>query len=81
MRLILPSVIALTLAAPTLHAEETLDYPLRQVLRDYFVDIPDFLALLAQWGQVDTSCDFDGEGVSVTDFLTYLANFGPCPTP
>ena len=43
------------------------------------VDIPDFLAILAQWGQVGTSCDFDGGGVSITDFLEYLANFGPCP--
>jgi hypothetical protein len=45
------------------------------------VDISDFLALLAQFGQVGTSCDFDGGGVGVTDFLAFLANFGPCPTP
>jgi hypothetical protein len=43
------------------------------------VNIPDFLAILAQWGQVGTSCDFDGGGVSVTDFLEFLGNFGPCP--
>ncbi|MHC4274776.1 MAG: GC-type dockerin domain-anchored protein, partial [Planctomycetota bacterium] len=43
------------------------------------VDVADFLALLAQWGQVGTSCDFDGGGVSVNDFLAFLANFGPCP--
>jgi hypothetical protein len=43
------------------------------------VDISDFLALLAQFGQVGTSCDFDGGGVGVTDFLAFLANFGPCP--
>ena len=28
------------------------------------VDVADFLALLAQWGQVGTSCDFDGGGVA-----------------
>jgi hypothetical protein len=43
------------------------------------VNIPDFLAILAQWGQVGAPCDFDGGGVSVTDFLEFLANFGPCP--
>ncbi|MHC4218277.1 MAG: hypothetical protein ACYSU7_07440 [Planctomycetota bacterium] len=43
------------------------------------VDVPDFLAILAQWGQVGTSCDIDGGGVSVTDFLIYLSKFGPCP--
>ena len=42
------------------------------------VDITDFLAMLAQWGTID-SCDFDGGGVSVTDFLVLLANWGPCP--
>jgi hypothetical protein len=45
------------------------------------VDVADFLAILAQFGQVGTSCDFDGGGVGVTDFLEFLANFGPCPTP
>jgi hypothetical protein len=48
-------------------------------LPDGFVNIPDFLALLAQWNQVGTSCDFDGGGVSITDFLKFLGNFGPCP--
>jgi hypothetical protein len=43
------------------------------------VDVADFLAILAQFGQVGTSCDFDGGGVGVTDFLEFLANFGPCP--
>ncbi len=43
------------------------------------VGITDFLALLAQWGQVDTSCDFDGGGVGITDFLDLLANWGACP--
>jgi hypothetical protein len=46
---------------------------------DGIVNVPDFLAMLAQWGQVGTSCDFDGNGVSVTDFLDLLAFFGPCP--
>ena len=41
--------------------------------------IVDFLALLAQWGQIDSSCDIDGGGVGITDFLDLLANWGPCP--
>jgi hypothetical protein len=45
---------------------------------DDIVNIPDFLAMLAQWGQVGTSCDFDGGGVGNTDFLEFLANFGVC---
>jgi hypothetical protein len=43
------------------------------------VSVVDFLALLAQWGQVGSSCDLDGGGVGVTDFLEMLANWGPCP--
>ncbi len=43
------------------------------------VGIIDFLATLAQWGQVETSCDFDGDGVGTTDFLELLANWGVCP--
>jgi len=46
---------------------------------DGVVGINDFLALLAQWGQVGTSCDFDGGGVGIVDFLDLLANWGPCP--
>ncbi|MEE8460378.1 MAG: hypothetical protein V3S08_10905 [Phycisphaerales bacterium] len=38
----------------------------------------DFLALLAQWGQVRTACDFDGNGVGINDFLKLLASWGPC---
>jgi hypothetical protein len=43
------------------------------------VDVGDFLALLAQWGLVDTPCDFDGGGTGVTDFLLMLSDWGPCP--
>ena len=43
------------------------------------VNVIDFLALLAQWGQVGAPCDFDGNGVDVNDFLEMLANWGPCP--
>ncbi|MHC4220354.1 MAG: hypothetical protein ACYSU7_18080 [Planctomycetota bacterium] len=50
-----------------------------QAVPDGEVNIADFLAILAQWGQIGTSCDFDGAGVSITDFLHFLANFGPCP--
>jgi hypothetical protein len=43
------------------------------------VGIVDFLAMLAQWGQIAVPCDFDGDGVGVVDFLVLLANWGPCP--
>ena len=42
------------------------------------VGINDFLALLAQWTMVGTSCDFDGGGVGINAFLELLANWGPC---
>jgi hypothetical protein len=50
-----------------------------QTTPDRNVNIPDFLKLLAQWGQVGVSCDVDGSGVGITDFLEILANWGPCP--
>jgi hypothetical protein len=43
------------------------------------VGVTDFLAMLAEWGQVGTSCDFDGGGVGITDFLKLLGEWGPCP--
>ncbi|MHC4430102.1 MAG: FG-GAP repeat domain-containing protein, partial [Planctomycetota bacterium] len=43
------------------------------------VGVDDFLAMLAQWGQVGTSCDFDGNGVNVDDFLALIDHWGPCP--
>jgi hypothetical protein len=43
------------------------------------VGINDFLELLGQWGGLDTSCDFDGDGVGITDFLTLLGAWGLCP--
>ncbi len=45
---------------------------------DGIVGIVDFLALLAQWGQVGAPCDFDGGGVGIPDFLILLASWGPC---
>ena len=36
------------------------------------------LELLAQWGG-GGSCDFDGGGIGINDFLELLANWGPCP--
>ena len=45
------------------------------------VDVPDLLALLAQWGMLG-SCNFNGggEGVTVADLLKLLANWGmQCP--
>jgi hypothetical protein len=51
------------------------------VPHDKMVSVVDFLALLAQWGQVGAPCDFDGGGVGVTDFLKMLAMWGPCPAP
>ena len=35
--------------------------------------------LPGQWGQVGSSCDFDGGGVGITDFLALLGQWGPCP--
>jgi hypothetical protein len=46
---------------------------------DGVVDVVDFLALLAEWGQVGSACDSNGGGVDVTDFLDMIANWGPCP--
>jgi hypothetical protein len=46
---------------------------------DGTVGVVDFLAMLAQWGQIATTCDFDGDGVNVVDFLALLATWGPCP--
>ena len=47
---------------------------------DGTVGIVDFLAVLAQWGEIATTCDFDGDGtVGITDFLELLANWGACP--
>ena len=46
---------------------------------DGMVGIVDFLAVLGQWGQVGTSCDFDGGGVGIVGFLKLLAHWGPCP--
>ncbi len=34
--------------------------------------------MLAAWGTTGVSCDFDGGGVGITDFLELLANWGPC---
>jgi hypothetical protein len=52
-----------------------------QPVPNMFVDVPDFLAILAQWGQSGTSCDFGtgDPGVGINEFLDFLANFGPCP--
>jgi len=45
------------------------------------VGIVDFLAILAQWGQIGTSCDFGSgaPGVGINEFLDMLAHWGPCP--
>ncbi|MHC4765445.1 MAG: hypothetical protein ACYTF2_10085 [Planctomycetota bacterium] len=52
-----------------------------EAVPDGSVGVTDFLALLAQWGQIGTSCDFDtgGPGVGVGEFLDLLAYWGPCP--
>ncbi len=59
--------------------DECVPFPWDCADNDGQVGIVDFLALLAQWGQVGTSCDFDGGGVGINDFLKLLANWGPCP--
>jgi len=46
---------------------------------DGLVGIVDFLALLGQWGQVGSSCDFNGGGVGIVEFLDLLGNWGRCP--
>ncbi len=33
----------------------------------------------ANVGMIDSSCDFDGSGVGIVQFLKLLANWGPCP--
>jgi hypothetical protein len=48
---------------------------------DGFVNVSDFLHLLAEWGECP-GCpeDIDGDGVvNVIDFLLLLAHWGPCP--
>ncbi|MHC4220538.1 MAG: hypothetical protein ACYSU7_19035, partial [Planctomycetota bacterium] len=52
-----------------------------QPVPNQLVDVPDFLAILAQWGLEGTSCDFGtgDPGVGINEFLDFLANFGPCP--
>ena len=47
---------------------------------DGTVDIDDFLAVLAQWGQAGTSChNAGGAAVGIDEFLDLLANWGSCP--
>ncbi len=47
---------------------------------DGIVGIVDFLAVLAQWGQVGTPCDLGlgAPAVGIDEFLGLLANWGPC---
>ena len=44
---------------------------------DLLVGIEDFLALLSQWNEIGSACDFKGDGVNINDFLELLANWGP----
>jgi hypothetical protein len=46
---------------------------------DGTVGVVDFLAMPAQWGEIATTCDFDGNGVDVVDFLALLGSWGDCP--
>jgi hypothetical protein len=60
-------------------SETPVDCPWDCANGDGVVNVVDFLALLAQWGEPG-SCDFDGDGVvNVVDFLDMLAWWGPCP--
>ncbi len=45
---------------------------------DGFVDTIDFLALLSEWGQLNTPCDVTGGGVDTLDLLEMLAAWGRC---
>lgn len=42
------------------------------------IAIEELLAVVDQWGTVGT-CDVDGGGVGITDLLTVLGLWGPCP--
>jgi hypothetical protein len=47
---------------------------------DDVVDVQDFLALLAAWGQPGGPADINDDGtVDVLDFLDLLSAWGPCP--
>jgi hypothetical protein len=47
---------------------------------DRDVDVSDFLAILAAWGQSGVPEDVNRDDiVSVLDFLQLLAEWGPCP--
>ena len=52
-----------------------------EAVPDALVGVNDFLALLAQWGQVAVSCEMGlgAPGVGVEEFLDLLAHWGPCP--
>ncbi len=45
------------------------------------IGIADFMALLAEWGEVRTPCDFGAglPGVGIEDFLQMLGVWGACP--
>jgi hypothetical protein len=70
-----PNDYILTVSAAAICPWDCQDVP------DGSVNVSDFLALLAQWGQIGTSCDFGvgGTGVGVSEFLELLAAWGPCP--
>ncbi len=74
----LVTAAAVGLAAPTADAGDPCPWDCGPP-PDGNVGIVDFLELLAQWNQVNSSCDFDGGGVGIVDFLKLLANWGPCP--
>ena len=48
---------------------------------DGVVNVVDFLALVTEWGQEGTSCDFGSgaPGVGLNDFLEMIGHWGPCP--
>ncbi len=48
---------------------------------DGVVGITDFLALLTEWGQAGTPCDFGlgAPGIGIEEFLDLLAHWGACP--
>jgi hypothetical protein len=48
---------------------------------DNLVDILDFLAVLAQWGEIGGTCDMGlgDPGVGINEFLAVLGQWGTCP--
>jgi hypothetical protein len=46
---------------------------------DNYVNVSDLLAIIDQWGSIDSPADVTGDGVvNVADLLEVVGNWGPC---